>query len=95
MTIQLSEDTEEQLATLHENAARGITGLARSVPTSVDGGYGTADVLAIIAAVVATADDIALVNEAAAGQVRAVGQALGSTDDQVASGFDAMEVTVE
>ncbi len=95
MTIQLSEDTEEQLATLHENAARGITGLASSVPTTVDGGYGTADVLAIIAAVVATADDIALVNEAAAGQVRSVGQALGSTDDQVASGFDAMEVIVE
>ncbi len=95
MTIQLSEETEEQLAELHEDAAAGITGLAGSVPTAVDGGHGTADVLAIIAAVVATADDIALVNEAAAAQVRAVGQELGTTDDQVASGFDAMEVTVE
>ncbi|GAB2758249.1 hypothetical protein GCM10027020_08330 [Nocardioides salsibiostraticola] len=95
MTIQLSEATERELAKLHEDAAKGITGLATGVPTTVDGGHGTADVLAIIAAVVATADDIALINEAAAAQVRAVGQELGSTDDQVASGFDAMEVTVE
>lgn len=94
MTIQLSEETEAQLATLHDDAAKGITGLASSVPTSVDGGQGTADVLAIIAAVVATADDIALVNEVAAAQVRAVGQELGTTDDQVFAAFDAMEVIV-
>lgn len=95
MTIQLSEATEAELAAFHDGAATGITNLAGTVPSSVDGGEGTADVLSIIAAVVSTADDIALVNEAAAAQVRAVGQDLGSTDGQVATGFDAMEVVVE
>ncbi|WP_104108265.1 hypothetical protein [Nocardioides sp. 616] len=95
MTIRLSEETEAQLARLHDEAAKGITGLAGGVPTSVDAGEGTSDVLAIIAAVVGTADDIALVNEAAAAQVRAVGEGLGSTDGAVASGFDSMEVVVE
>ncbi len=90
MTIQLSEETEAQLAQLHDDAATGITGLASSMPTSVKGGYGTADVLAIIAAVVATADDLALINEVAAAQVRAVGQEFGATDGDVSSGFDAL-----
>ncbi len=95
MTIQLSEATEARLAGLHEDSAKGVTDLAKSVPTTVDGGYGTADVLAIIATVVSTADDIALINEVAAAQVRAAGQELGSTDQQAASDFQTKEVTTE
>lgn len=92
MTINLSEGAENQIAQRHDDAASRITGLANGVPTTVDGGYGTADLLAIVAAVVGTADDIALINEVAAGQVRAVGQGLGDTDDEVADAFQTMNV---
>ncbi len=37
-----------------------------------------------------TADDLALVNEVAAEQVRQVGEALGSTDEAVAGAFGSM-----
>ena len=94
MTIQLSEATEAAIAQKHDDAAAGITGLAGAVPQTVDGGYATADLMAILAAVVGTADDLALVNEVAADQVRAVGQGLGDTDDEVGDAFRSMEVVI-
>lgn len=87
MTIRLDAATRDAIVAAHESAATSITDLADGVPTTVDGGYATGDLLAIIAAVVATADDIALVNETAAAQVAAVATGLDQTDEDVAANF--------
>lgn len=86
MSIRLDTATAQSIVAAHRAAATAITGLD-GVPTTVDGGYATADLLAIIAAVVATADDLALVNEAAAAQVEAVTEGLGQTDEDIAENF--------
>jgi hypothetical protein len=90
----LDPATREAIVTAHRRAGTSITSLADSVPTTVDAGYATPDVLAIIAAVVATADDIALVNEAAAAQVEAVAEGLGQTDADVAANFRGLAAVV-
>ncbi|WP_248581892.1 hypothetical protein [Nocardioides sp. InS609-2] len=95
MSIQLTEATESQIAEKHRDAASAITDLASGIPTTIDGGYGTADLMAILGAVIDTADDIAMVNEVAAEQVTAVGQGLGDTDDEVAENFSKIKVVVE
>lgn len=92
MTIQLSEETEAAIALRHTEAAQAITGLASGVPGSVDGGYGAPHLMEILSVVVATADDIALINEVAAAQVTEVGASFGGTDDAVADGFRRMKV---
>ena len=93
MTIQLTEDTGATLALRHTEAAEGITGLASGVP-AVDGGYATPHLREILAVVVSAADQVAVVNEAAAAQVAAVGQELGTTDDEVADHFRSTTVAV-
>jgi hypothetical protein len=93
--LRLDQGTEDSIAAKHDSAASSITGLVDSVPTSVDGGYGTAAILEILSVVVATADDIAVLNEVAAGQVRAVGQDFGTTDDAVHDNFRKLDVTVD
>jgi hypothetical protein len=93
--LRLDQGTEDFIAAKHDSAASSITALVDSVPTSVDGGYGTAAILEILSVVVATADDIAVLNEVAAGQVRAVGQDFGTTDDAVHDNFRKLDVTVD
>lgn len=92
--LRLDQATEDAIAGKHDSAGTSITGLADGVPASVDGGYGSAAILEIIAAVVSTADDIAILNEVTAGQVRAVGQDFGTTDDAVHDNFRKLNVTV-
>lgn len=87
MTLRLGPETREAIVTAHERAGTAITSLADSVPTTVDAGYATPDILAIIAAVVDTADGIALINETAAAQVQAVAEGLGQTDADIAANF--------
>lgn len=92
--LRLDQATEDSIATKHDSAATAITDLAKGVPTSVDGGYGSAAILEIVAAVVSTADDIAILNEVTASQVRAVGADFGTTDDAVHDNFRKLSVTV-
>lgn len=92
--LKLDQATEDAIASKHDSAASSITGLAAAVPTSVDGGYGSAAILEIVASVVSTADDIAVLNEVTAGQVRAVGQDFGRTDDAVHDNFRKLNVLV-
>lgn len=87
--IRLDASTEAAIAESHDGAAARITALAGSIP-SVEGGYATPALVEILAAVLGTADDLALVNEVAAEQVRQVGEALGGTDEAVAGAFGTM-----
>lgn len=84
--LELNPADAEAIAACHDSASGRITSQAGSVPT-VDGGYGTADLNLILAKVLGTADDLALVNEAAAEQVRQVSNMLTSTDAEVAAAF--------
>ena len=90
--LELNPADAEAIAACHETAASRITGQAGSVPT-VDGGYATADLNAILAKVLGTADDLALVNETAAAQVREVATTFTGTDASVAAAFGYMAGT--
>lgn len=90
--LTLNPADAEAIAACHDSASARITSQAGSVPT-VDGGDGTADLNLIFAKVLGTADDLALVNEAAAEQVRQVSSLLTSTDAEVAAAFGHMAGT--
>lgn len=90
--LALDAATASSIAGCHDTAAGRITGLASSVP-SVDGGYGTADLNAILAKILRTADQLAQINEAAASQIRKVADHFDGTDAEVATGFGNMAGT--
>lgn len=86
--IELSQATEDALVGHHDAASTGITDLADSVPTEVDGGLGTPELLAILSAAVETADELAQVNELLAATVKAVHDNLQLTDESLAGSFE-------
>ena len=94
MTLRLDAGTAETVAGKHEAAAEAIDEAAPSAPASVDGGYGTAYLNEIIAAVSETAGEVAVVNAGVALLVRDVVDSLGLTDDEVGAQFDEMKALV-
>lgn len=90
--VELDPVAAASISGCHQSAAGRITGQAASVPT-VDGGYGTADLNLILSKVLSTADDLALINEAAAAQVSQVSTHFTGTDAAIASMFGQMDGT--
>lgn len=84
--LELNLADAEAISACHDTAAVRVTSKADSVPT-VDGGYAAGDLNLILAKVLATADDLALINEAAAEQVRQVSTLMTGTDADVAAAF--------
>lgn len=83
MTVALAAGAADHIAGRHEGAAAGLDALAASLPTAVDGGWATAHLLEIVAAVAATAGDLALINTLLRDQVLAAGADLEATDSEV------------
>lgn len=88
MTIQISEETKDYIVARHEAANDEVNSVAGSVPTSVDGGIGTENVLTILATIVSTTRDIGNINTVIAAIVDHVGTGLEQTDAEVADGFE-------
>jgi hypothetical protein len=88
--IVVGEGTVAAIAGAHEKAAERITGVAGAAP-DVDGGMADVELLTILALVLGTADDLAVINQAAAESVRALGANLLGTDAEVASAFQAAD----
>jgi hypothetical protein len=87
--LELSSTAASVIAGSHDKAAGRISGLSGSVP-HLNAGYGGQALSAILEKVLGTADTLAMINEVAADQVRAVGDHLDSTDAEVAGTFSAM-----
>lgn len=93
MTIQISEETKDYIVARHQAADEEVNSVAGSVPTSVDGGMGSEDVLAIITTIVTTAEDIGNISNVIAALVDHVGTGLEKTDAEVADGFEQIAQT--
>lgn len=83
MTVALAAGAADHIAGRHQEAAVGLEGLLASLPATVDGGRATAHLLGIVAAVAATAGDLALINTLLRDQVLATGADLEATDSEV------------
>jgi len=88
--VRLSHATRTFLVQKHTTAAEDITGLAGKVPTSVEGGLGSPELLEILAAVVGTADDLAKIDEGVAALVDGVGNEFQATDEELAARLDKL-----
>lgn len=90
MTVELATGVAAHLAGRHQEAAAELDGLAASLPAGVDGGLATGHLLEIVAAVAATAGDIALINTLVRDQVLATGADFEETDTEVGGGLAAL-----
>jgi uncharacterized protein YukE len=84
--IELSSSVASAIAGSHDQASGRIIGLSGSVP-NLDAGYGGQALADILAKVLGTADTLAMINEAAADQVRVVANHFQGTDAEVAGWF--------
>lgn len=90
MTLRLDPGAAETIAASHDGAATTIDSAAGNAPGSVDAGYGAAYVADILAAVTATAGEVAAINLGVGALVRDVADDLGLTEAAIGREFDTM-----
>lgn len=88
-SILISDEAQAAIAGCHHEAAAGIDALATSLPTSVDGGLGSLDLVAVVAAVARACGQLADVQAITSDNVGAVGEGLLATDALVRGAFVA------
>lgn len=76
--LRVSRDLDDQVAARHRAAAGELSALA--VPPDLDDGPGTLAMLRIVAAVLASSQELALTSEVTADAVRQVAHVLVDTD---------------
>lgn len=91
MSIRLGPDAAEQIARKHDEASSAVQESAGSLPAAPEGGLGGAALAAIMAAVSGTANDLAVLNDVVAAQLRDVGRNYARTEDEVAQMFSRMD----
>lgn len=89
-STSIDDDVRATIVGCHHDAAEGIDALVASLPAEVDGGIGSLDLVAVVAAAATTAGRLADVQVVLAGSTDAAGSLLLTTDDDVRAAVAAV-----